>query len=45
MRICFFIFLAVLLRNKPLGRKYAVVIESLFLGIFLFGYLSGAQIM
>lgn len=41
----FFVLLAVLLRNKPLGRIYVVVIESLFLGVFLFGYISGAQIM
>lgn len=41
----FFVLLAVLFKNKPLYRIYVIVIESLFLGVFLFGYISGAQIM
>lgn len=41
----FFILLAALLKNRPLGRAYVAAGEAVFLGVFLFGYLSGAQIM
>lgn len=41
----FFILLAALVRTRPVWRTYIIVVEALFLGIFLFGYVSGAQIM
>lgn len=41
----FFILLAALVKNRSELRTYVIVVESLFLGIFLFGYVSGAQIM
>lgn len=41
----FFILLAALLKNRPLTRACVAAGEAVFLGVFLFGYLCGAQIM
>lgn len=44
---CFplFVFLAKLTENKSLTKRFLQIIETVFLGVYLFAYLSGAQVM